>query len=187
LTNGARPPRLVVGVLLVIGLVAASATVARAKSEEPLPVTVSLDRASVSNRLGDSFSFRSTVANAGRTPQSGLVAHLNIVALTKGVYVDPEDWSSQRTRYLPDLAPGERTEVPWKVQSVNGGRFAVYVVVLPGAVQASPAAGPTVSQALDVRVTERKTINSGGVLPLAVGVPALLGFLTLGLRIRRDR
>jgi hypothetical protein len=77
--------------------------------------------------------------------------------------------------------------VSWKVQSVNGGRFAVYVVVLAGAAPTSSPDGPTVSPALAVRVTERKTINSGGVLPLVLGVPALLGFLTLGLRVRRDR
>ena len=187
MTRGARVLRLVGAMLLGCALMGASAAGAQAKSGAALPVVVSLDRASVANKLGESFSFHSTIANSGRTPLSGLVAHLNIVALSKGVYVDPEDWSSQRTRYLPDLAPGARTEVPWKVQSVNGGRFAVYVAVLPGAGQASAVDSPTVSPALAVRVTERNTINSGGVLPLALGVPALLGLMTLGLRVRRNR
>jgi hypothetical protein len=177
-------PRLILGCLLAMcALVTFPATAANARSR----VELSLDRAGVSTKLGDSFGFHSTVTNAGSNALTGLVAHLNIVALSKGVYVDPEDWSSQRTRYLPDLSPGESTDVGWKVQAVNGGRFAVYVVVLPGVGPASAADPPTVSPALGVRVTEHKTINSGGVLPLALGVPALLGLMTLGLRVRRNR
>jgi hypothetical protein len=168
--------------LVLVCVLAIGASPARASTVE-----LSLDRTSVSNKLGDSFGFDSRITNSGRKPLLGLVAHLNIVALSKGVYVDPEDWSSSRTHYLPDLGPGESTDVSWNVQSVNGGRFAVYVVVLRGAAPTSSPEGPTVSPALAVRVTERKTINSGGVLPLALGVPVLLGFLTLGLRVRRDR
>jgi hypothetical protein len=36
-----------------------------------------------------------------------------------------------------------------------------------------------------VHVTERRTLNSGGILPLAVGVPALLGTLAIAPRLRR--
>jgi hypothetical protein len=182
--RGARAPRVILGCALVMCALAAFAPTGAHASAA---VGISLDRTHVSNKLGDSFSFDSRITNAGQAPLTGLVAHLNIVALTKGVYVDPEDWSSQRTRYLPDLRPGQSTDAGWKVQSVNGGRFAVYVVVLPESAAGSAADRPTVGPALDVRVAERKTINSGGVLPLALGVPALLGLMTLGLRIRRDR
>jgi hypothetical protein len=44
-----------------------------------------------------------------------------------------------------------------------------------------PATGPTVH----VSIARRKTLNSGGILPLALGVPALLAALALGLRLRR--
>jgi hypothetical protein len=36
-----------------------------------------------------------------------------------------------------------------------------------------------------ISIAERKTLNSGGILPLAVGVPAFLALLALGVRIRR--
>ena len=45
-----------------------------------------------------------------RNSPSGLVAHLNIVGLSSGIYVDPEDWSEERTKFVPPLAPGESTE-----------------------------------------------------------------------------
>jgi hypothetical protein len=142
--------------------------------------TVSLRRAEVSTKLGDNFTFTSKVTNNAAAPAAGLVAHLNVVSLTKGVYVDPEDWSSDRTRYLPVLPAGGSTTVPWKVKAVNGGRFAIYVAVL----RVNGVRSPVVSSALATRVTEHRTLNSAGVLPLAVGIPALIGLCAIGMRRR---
>jgi hypothetical protein len=178
-----RTLREVLVCLLVTGAITAFA--APAASSRASAVELSLNRTEVSTRLGKSFGFDSTIRNNGRTPLSGLVAHLNIVALTKGVYVDPEDWSDQRTRYLARLDPGQAVKVGWKVKAVNSGSFAVYVALVPTPATAAP--GLAVSPGLEVRVTERRTLNSDGVLPLALGVPALLGLATLGVRARRRR
>ena len=127
-----------------------------------------MSRARVSIRIGEDFRFTTAISNRGAAPLEGLVAHLDVVSHDPCVYVDPEDWSSERTRYLPRVAPGASLEIPWNVKAVNAGRFAVYVVVLG---DGPPLAGP----ALDARVAERRTMDAGGVLPLAVGLPALLG------------
>jgi hypothetical protein len=148
---------------------------------------LSMSRTQVATQLGDSFGFSSSITNIAATPRSGLVAHLNIVSLSKGVYVDPEDWSSERTQYLAPLQPGQSARLSWKVESVNGGHFAVYVVVLPDQSPGTAHQGLAVSPAVDVRVTEHRTLNSGGVLPLALGVPALLGLAMLGARVRRRK
>jgi len=79
----------------------------------PAAIGLSLSRNHVSNRLGDSFGFHSALTNRGAAPVSGLVAHLNVVSLTRGVYVDPEDWSSRRTQYVPPLAPGGAADLSW--------------------------------------------------------------------------
>ena len=44
-----------------------------------------------------------------------------------GVYVDPEDWSSHRTRYLAPISAGGSVTLAWKMQAVNSGSFGVYV------------------------------------------------------------
>jgi hypothetical protein len=149
-------------------------------------VDVSVDRTDVKVRLGESFGFRSTITNTGSAPLSGLVAHLNVVGLDEDIYVDPEDWSEDRTRFLPPLPPGQSTELSWTVKAVTGGKAAIYVVVLPRSAGASPET-PAVGPEINVAITERRTLNSGGVLPLALGVPAALGLLTLGLRRRPAR
>jgi hypothetical protein len=170
--------RFVAAALLVSLLVPTAAAANR--------VSLSLSRVDVATQLGDNFGFTSTVKNAGRAPLAGLVAHLNVVSLTPGVYVDPEDWSSDRTRYLRPLGPGQSVTIPWKVKAVNGGRFGIYVAVLPRGVD--PALQPpAVSPALRAAVSEHRSLNSGGVVPLALGLPGLIGLLALGVRARRRR
>jgi hypothetical protein len=145
-------------------------------------LSVTVDRARISTELGHEFGFRSTITNHGASAASGLIAHLNVLSLRDGVYVDPEDWSAQRTYYLDAIAPGASTTISWGMQAVNGGSFGVYVAVLPeSGVARPPATGPTIR----VAVAERRTLNSGGILPLALGIPAFLGLLTLASRLRR--
>lgn len=150
------------------------------------PAGVSLSRTEVSTGLGESFSFDSVIRNTGTRPLSGLVAHLNVVGLDTDIYVDPEDWSEERTKDVPSLGPGESTDVTWDVTAVTGGEAAIYVVVLPGDSPATAREGLAVSPAMDVRIAEAKNLNSGGVLPLALGVPALLAVAAIAVRRRRN-
>jgi hypothetical protein len=145
-------------------------------------VSVSVDRTRISTQLGDKVVFRSTVTNRGSTAASGLIAHLNVLSLRPGLYVDPEDWSSNRTKYLGPVPPGGSTTLTWQVQAVNTGELGVYVTVVPeSGVAQAPATGP----AIHVSVAGRRTLNAGGVVPLAVGIPGLLALLTLGFRVYR--
>jgi hypothetical protein len=61
-------------------------------------IGVSVDRTAVTTKLGHEFELRSTITNRGTAAATGLVAHLNVLSLRGDVYVDPEDWSSHRTR-----------------------------------------------------------------------------------------
>lgn len=168
---------------VLVALVAALPTPGPARAADAAAgLSVTVDRARISTELGHEFGFRSTITNRGATTAGGLIAHLNVLSLRDGVYVDPEDWSAQRTYYLGPIAPGASTTVTWRMQAVNGGSFGVYVAVLPGSGIARP---PTTGSTIRVAVAERRTLNSGGILPLALGVPALLGLLTVGSRLRR--
>jgi hypothetical protein len=155
------------------------ATAAPAHAEDP--VSVELDKSTLSMRIGDRFSFSSTV----RAPEGArdLVAHLNIVGLDPEVYVDPEDWSDERTQYVDELRAGEARKLSWSVQAVNDGDFLVYVAVAtPG------AGGPVVAgPALRAEVEAQRTINAGGILPIAAAVPGVLLALTLAARLRARR
>jgi hypothetical protein len=155
-----------------------------ATAADSLGVAVVVGRTEVSTRLGHSFSFSTTIANHSPNPRSGLIAHLNILTLRSGTYVDPEDWSTQRTRYLETIPAGGSVTLTWPMKAVNGGTFGVYVAVLQQSGAASP---PTTGPTLRLAVAERRTLNSGGILPLALGMPGLLALLWIGLRLRRVR
>jgi len=160
---------------------------AASRGGPPPAVRVALDQARMSARLGAGFGLGSTITNVGRRPLAGLIAHLNVVSLTNGVYVDPEDWSPQRTMNVPTLAPGQSARIGWRVNAVNGGRFAVYVVTVPRRSPSTASAGLAIGPPLGLRVTERRVFNSDGVVFLAVGLPGLLGLATIGTRARRRR
>jgi len=146
-------------------------------------VSITADHTEIGTGIGDKFLFHTTVSNHGVAPAQNLIAHLNVLSLRDGTYVDPEDWSSHRTRYLTPIPPGASVTITWRMQAVNSGSFGVYVAVLPqSGVASPPAVGPTVR--LDV--AHRQTLNSGGILPLALGIPALLAAVTLGLRLKRQ-
>lgn len=168
-------------VTLVVALLAAQASYG---ADGPAQVSVTVDRAQISTKLGGKFTFRSTVTNRGSATASGLIAHLNVLSLKNGVYVDPEDWASNRTQYLEPIPPGGSITTTWGMQAVNDGEFGIYVAVLPESGAARP---PTTGPAIRLDVAERKTLNAGGIVPLALGIPALLGLMTLGLRIYRRR
>jgi hypothetical protein len=178
-------PWLVAGMLLVLfapaGTAQESSPGAGGFVETPL-IDISLSRSEVSTRLGESFSFASRIENNSRTTHSGLVAHLNVVGLSEGIYVDPEDWSEERTKSVPALGPGESAEIDWGVTAVTGGDAAIYVVVLP---RDAPGSRTFVSPAMDVRIAESKDLDTDGVLPLTLVVPAVLAVGTLAVRRRR--
>jgi hypothetical protein len=167
--------------LMVLAASALALTgVARAGTND---LVIKVDRTAISTKLGRTFVFHSTIANRGKVPARGLVAHLNVLSLRDGVYVDPEDWSSQRTRYLAPIPGGGSTTLSWKLQAVTSGSIGIYVALLP---QNGAAQPPRTGALVHVSVAERKTLNSGGVLPLALGIPAALGVLFVGSRRLRQ-
>jgi len=175
--------RATLGVLvaLVASLLLAASTDA-AGVTGTAPLSVNVDRARIATKLGHRFVFRSTIWNHGSMPVSGVIAHLNVLSLRSGVYVDPEDWSTHRTLYLGTIPAGGSTTRTWRMQAVNAGRFGVYVAVLTSnGVAGAPTAGP----AIEIAVADGKTLNSGGILPLALGIPAGLGLLAVSLRFQR--
>jgi hypothetical protein len=153
------------------------------------PVEVTMDRPAFAAVLGDRFTVRSTVVNTGSAPTGPLLAHLDVVSLHDDVYVDAEDWSSDRSVVVEPLAPGARGTLDWTVRTVDAGEFAVYVVVLPAGGTAG-GAGPaalSVSPPVRLAVAARQTLDPGGSAVVVVVVPALVGALALGGRLRRGR
>jgi hypothetical protein len=146
---------------------------------------VSSERPEVTTAVGRHFEYQARILNDSKATAAQLLVHLNIASLTSGVYVDPEDWSTDRSRFLPPLAAGGASTLSWDLQAVSPGTFDVYVVVLPAG--ASSGGQVAVSSPTRVVVTARRTLNAGGALPVVVAVPVLLGMATLSAQARGRR
>jgi uncharacterized membrane protein len=177
--------RALIMVLLLTGLLGVLPAPALA---DPLNVQVVADPPVVSTVLGDHFEISTEIRNTGNKPTGEILAHLNVASIEGTVYVDPEDWSSERSQQL-SLKPGESRELSWEIQAVNSGRFAAYVVVVPfgGAVNGNE--NLTISPLVKVDVAQRTTLTAGGALPVVLMVPLLTGVAAgaAWFRIRRRR
>jgi uncharacterized membrane protein len=164
-------------------MVAAAVAVptSHASQVDPSAVSVELDETELTVGPGEQFSFESTLRNTGDS-QSGLIANLNIVGADPDIYVDPEDWSTERTQFLDDLPAGESTQLRWTVRAIDAGELMLYV-----AVSSTDADSVAVSGPLHVTVTGQRVVNPQNVVPLVMATPvAVLALLGLTL-VRRRR
>lgn len=151
-------------------------------STDSVGVSVALDRDRADAGPGDKIEFVSTVTNDGDASRSDLIAHLNVLTTDPSVYVDPEDWSPRRTQYLDELAPGESVDVSWDVQAVTSGPLILFVSVTTPDGDEVTSSGP-----LHLRIGGQRNVNSAGVLPMALYMPAGVLFLLGGTFLRRRR
>lgn len=186
-------PVIVVGALVAFLLVVGAAISAPAFAQERAgqapagDLRVLVSKSEVSVLTGETFTFTSEITNGGSEATPPLIANLDFVAIDHSTYVDPEDWSPQRTLSVAPIAAGSSATQTWTVKPVLKGDVAVYVVVLPEP-PALAGAGPlAASPAIPVHVEERRTLNPGGVLPVVLAVPGVLTLAFAGLRVARRR
>jgi hypothetical protein len=191
--RSSRLSPVIVGVLAALLLAVGAAISAPAFAQErggqaaagDLAVSVSESERSV--LTGETFTFTSEITNNGSSASPPLIANLAFVAIDHSTYVDPEDWSPQRTVSVAPIAAGSSLTLTWTVKPVLAGDVAVYVVVLPEP-PALVSAGPlAASPAIPLHVEEHRAINPGGVLPVVLAVPGVLALAFAGLRVARSR
>ena len=150
----------------------------------PTTVTVVMEPTQVSTVLGGRFNLETELTNTGTVSTGALLAHLNVASIEGSAYVDPEDWSANRSQQV-ELQPGETRSLVWEVQAVNSGTFAAYVVVLPfGGNTRAAAEDLVVSPLAKLEVAPRSTLSAGGTLPVVLLVPVLLGVIAGATRLR---
>ena len=168
---------------LLVGVLSGLSVPAMAK---PPTVEIVVEPTHIQTTLGEEFTIETEIRNTGDANSGPLLAHLNVASLDNSVYVDPEDWSSERSQEL-SLQPGESRTLSWELQAVNSGRLAAYVVVLPATNTAGGQQDPVVTPLVRLDVAPRSTLTAAGALPVVLGVPLLLGLTAAGTRYRARR
>jgi hypothetical protein len=176
--------RVVLLIALLVGVVAWLPAPALAAA--PLSVKVVAEPPHVETVLGGRFMITTEITNTGAASSGEILAHLNVASIEGSVYVDPEDWSPDRSQQL-SLQPGESRKLSWEIQAVNAGHFAAYVVVVPFGNQVAGNEALVISPLVDVDVATKSTLTAGGALPVVVMVPLLLGLAAAGVFFRARR
>jgi hypothetical protein len=161
------------GLILFVSAPAAGAR----SSPSDATVSVQISKESAALAAAEWMEFDTVLRNNGATATPPLVAHLAIAALDIGRYVDPEDWSPQRTQYLPPLQPGESVKLAWRLRALIEGAFVTFVTV----VSAEESFPPAVSASLRLQVAPDDILPLKDVIPVAAVVPLFpLALLVFG-------
>jgi hypothetical protein len=152
-------------------------------------VAISIDADYKIVKTGDKILYNTVVTNQGTVTSRSLVVAMNIINLNAaGDIVDPEDWSPQRTQYIDSVPAGQSKSLSWRVNAILDGNYLVYMVLVPEPDGKESTSRPVASSGLHLTVTPFTKLNPGGVLPYAVGGPALLlGGMVLIYRARRRK
>jgi len=150
-----------------------------------LQMTISLDHKT--GRTGDSIPFDTILTNTGAEASAPVIVAMNIINLSQeGDVVDPEDWSPHRTQYLDALAPNQSTTLSWTVNAVLDGSYMIYLVAIAQPQDTEGSGEVVASPGLHLTITKFTSLNPSGVLPYAIGVPAVLVLIIFLLfRLRR--
>lgn len=169
---------------LLAGLLLGLAPMAQAQAAADATVLVRVSRAAASLTAGEWVEFSAVLRNASATTTPPLAAHLSIAALVAGKHVDPEDWSPQRTQYVPPLAPGDSVLLPWRLHTLFEGTFAAFVTL----VSTDDSFPAVVSAPLRLQVAPDRILPWSYVLPVVAVVPIFpLMLLVLAMAYARRR
>ena len=148
------------------------------------PLKIETAKNKISGTAGQYVKLPAKITNTSGKPVKEAVAYVSLVDVTKGQQapVDLEDWSAHRAVTIGFLGPGQSTDASWSLRLVKGGNYVVYANAIDqGSARAS------VGQEVPLYVAAQQNLNPGGVLPVALGVPALAGAVLFGPVLVRRR
>lgn len=169
--------------LVAVGLTALFASAAPIDADQPVDaLAVVIEPTSQAVVLGDGIGLTVSVTNTSDRPSADLVVHLDITDPSSSSSVDPEDWTSTLSRPLGVLEPGATGTVDWTIRPISPGTFSVYAVAI-----SSDTTDLTASGILTVDVADQRSLNPGGILPVAIGMPVLVGALLIARMLAARR
>jgi len=178
---------LAIGLMVVLATTPVMAVPARALDNETA-LNISIDITYKTIKTGDTVNFNTTVTNSGTEESPPMFVAMNIINLAKdGDPVDPEDWSPERTQAIESLAANQSDTQAWSIHAILDGDYMVYMVLVPEPDGAQSTSQPVVSSGIHITVTPFASLNPGGVLPLALGMPVGLTLLLFVLLWNRNR
>jgi hypothetical protein len=171
---------LAAALVMIIGVIGQ----ASGQTNAGVPLKIETSANQLSGSTGDYVKLPAVITNTSNKPVQDVTSYVTLVETTQGQQapVDLEDWSAHRAVTVGSLAPGETHNASWDLRLIKGGDYVVYpAAIATGSSQ--PAVGPEVP----LSVASHQSLNPGGVLPIALGVPILVGMALFGPVVWRRR
>lgn len=155
-----------------------------ARAADSLSISLAPEQANpTSPQMGDWLKFHSVIENHGAQTAHGVVAWISLVQVDPGHEqpVDLEDWSAHKAVTQAILQPGQQVNVEWPMRLIQSGAYRVVISAVDretGHVMTSPF--------VDFQVRRKPVVESGRILPVALGVPVLVLGMMAWRRYRRS-
>ena len=174
------------GFFLVSGLTTVQANPVAQSQTQDIQISIDQDVAVV--KTGDIVEFNTIVTNNSAQASPPLIVAMNIINLdAEGDVVDPEDWSPERTQYIDSLGSGQSETLSWVINTILDGDYMVYMVLIPTPADQGSTSLPIASSGIHLTVTPFTRLNPLGILPYAIGGPALLVLIIFFVYRRRRK
>lgn len=124
--------------------------------------------------MGNHLRFISDITNMDNKTIEGVVAWLSLVEVDPGNEqpVDLEDWSAHKAVTGARLEPGKPLKTDWSMRLIKGGDYRIVI-----SVTTRNSRNVFTSPVIQFHVRQKPVLKSSRVLPIAVGIPLLIGFL----------
>ena len=139
-----------------------------------------LSSKTLSGTAGDFVTVKGQIRNMSQQPINDITTYLSLVDVENKLPVDLEDWSAERGLYIGTIEPGQTLPLNWKIHFVKAGDYSLVIVAI-----IANSEIPQVSNITHFRVSPKRSLNPGKVLPVALGTPVVLLFILLILNYKR--
>lgn len=160
----------VVAVLALVLLLDRPTPAAASSLDESISISIEGSESSVP--LGGDLELGIMLTNHGTEASPPLIVHLDITEPASTSSVDPEDWTSTLSKQVGVIDAGGVVVVDWSLQPIASGDFVIYAVVISPGVDALASSNLT-----PVTVVSQRSLNPGGILPVAIGAPSFVALL----------
>ena len=170
--------KIIFTIALFLGLASfGMATFAIADSNNPELNIKILSSKTLDGIAGDYVTVKGEINNASSTQLSNITTYLSLVDTGTRLPVDLEDWSAEKGLFIGTIDPGQRLPLEWKIHFVKSGTYTLSIIA-----NIEGQERPVTSILTYFNVKQKKNLDPGHVLPVALGEPLVLllafGFLS---------
>ncbi len=120
---------------------------------------------------GDYVTVKGEINNASLTQLSNITTYLSLVDTGTKLPVDLEDWSAEKGLFIGAIDSGQALPLEWKIHFVKAGTYTLSIIA-----NIEGQEKPVTSVLTYFNVKQKKNLDPGHVLPVALGEPLVLLF-----------